>query len=110
MVLEGVIDDSLAGFGASLKLPVAPLTTFRGGVEIPSVRPVDLAAAIQTPVLIGHGDADDLIPLDRGKALFEAFRSPQKQWETVEGGTHQNVLTTPEAFYARMATFLLSKE
>ena len=41
----------------------------------------------QGPLLMIHGDADETVPFDSGRALFEAAREP-KRFVTVPGGTH----------------------
>lgn len=45
---------------------------------------------ISAPLLFFHGDADDLIPHDLGRRLFEAAPEP-KQWRTVPGAGHNDV-------------------
>jgi hypothetical protein len=42
---------------------------------------------VKCPVLIAHGTADDVIPVDHGQRLFAAAREPKKQI-IIEGGTH----------------------
>ena len=39
------------------------------------------------PLLIIHGDADQVVPFKHGLALFEAAREPKEMW-VVEGGGH----------------------
>lgn len=43
------------------------------------------------PLLVIHGTADNVVPYEQGKAVFEAASSSQKLLETVEGGTHHNL-------------------
>ena len=42
---------------------------------------------VEEPVLIVHGTADEVIPLDHGRRLFEVANEP-KRLEIVEGGSH----------------------
>ena len=35
-------------------------------------------AGVTVPVLILHGDKDDVVPLDAGRRLFEAARAPKQ--------------------------------
>ena len=107
--LEGVIQDTAEGTLDPIIPVIEKMTRMRGGADITAVRPIDLAPEITTPVLVVHGDRDVLISVSRGRRLFRAFGSEEKQWETVEGGTHAGVLVTPEPLYATMATWLLSK-
>lgn len=75
----------------------------RGGVDPAAVTPADWAAKVSTPLLVAHGTDDDLILLDSGRKLFEAYASPEKQWLVVKGGTHNNVLVTEMPLYSAMA-------
>ena len=44
-------------------------------------------AQINAPLLIVHGDQDDLIPIEMGRQLYDRARDP-KQFSPVEGGGH----------------------
>ena len=103
--LGGVIDDTWAG---SFRFLVDEMVEARGGPEVRRVRPVDLVGSLKTPILFVHGDSDDLINEKRGRALFEAS-SGEKEFLTVEGGTHANVLVTEAPVYAAMAEWLLAQ-
>ena len=56
----------------------------------------DIIAGIQLPLLIAHGDADELIPFSEGKAVFERAPSP-KQFLTLpdEGHNFPSELVLP---------------
>jgi fermentation-respiration switch protein FrsA (DUF1100 family) len=57
----------------------------------------DLATRdVHIPVLIVHGDADPVIPIDLARRLFE-YTSEPKTFIRVAGGGHL-VLGSPEAF------------
>ncbi len=60
-------------------------------------------AASKAPLFVFHGDADALIPIALGRALFDAAPEP-KTWLTVRGAGHNDV-QTPEAERA-MLNFL----
>jgi len=62
------------------------------------------------PTLVVHGTADDFIPLADGQRLFRAIPDPRKRWLAVEGALHGNVLGTPQAVFAEMATWMLRWE
>lgn len=70
--------------------------------------PVAWAKIINMPVLVIHGDADDVIDISQGKRLFAAYASPQKQWFTVPRATHSNVLVTDAPVYATMTHWFLT--
>jgi fermentation-respiration switch protein FrsA (DUF1100 family) len=44
------------------------------------------------PLLMAHGDADDVIPYELGRKLFEAANEP-KQWVILPGGVHNHATT-----------------
>ena len=46
--------------------------------------------ALNVPVLIVHGDADDTVPLRAGQALFNAASEP-KSFYVVEGANHDGL-------------------
>ncbi|MBO6548302.1 MAG: alpha/beta fold hydrolase [Rhizobiales bacterium] len=51
-------------------------------------------ASISMPLLIVHGKEDQVIPLEFGKALFEAAIEP-KQMEVIEGAGHNDLYEHP---------------
>lgn len=64
--------------------------------EMAGIRPVEEIGALSpTPVLIIHGDRDDLVPVDEAYRLFQAAREP-KELFIVEGGGHK-LRHNPEA-------------
>ncbi len=87
---------------------VQSLVKLRGGYRLEQIRPLELVCKLDLPTLIAHGTKDDLIPLNCGRELFEALPNKDKQWISVEDGTHDHVLTTPMPLYAEMAAFYLS--
>ena len=104
--LSGVVEDSMGIFSGMFSPLAGDLIVRRGGVDVTLVNPVDLAGGIEIPVLVVHGDEDDLISYTRGKALYEAFAG-EKKFVTVPGGNHDNVLVTEAPVYAEMAKWFL---
>ncbi len=47
-------------------------------------------AAIECPLLVVHGMRDRVIPIERGRALFELATAP-KRWVPIEGAGHNNL-------------------
>lgn len=111
--LENVVEDRLAPLPPAWLPPVeatlADWARLRGGADLRSVRPDLWASRVALPVFMAHGDADRLIPLNRGRSLFEAFASPDKTWTPVPGGDHYNVLVTALPLYAKMSAWLLAR-
>lgn len=66
----------------------------------------DAVAAIKRyegPVLIAHGDADEVVPFDHALALYQAAKGP-KQLVTISGGKHNDPL--PEEYRIALDKFL----
>lgn len=59
------------------------------------------APSIALPVLVVHGDADTVIPLEHGKRLAAAF--PHAELREVGGGTHENLYKNVSTFDALVA-------
>ena len=55
------------------------------------------------PVLVVHGDNDEVIPYELGKRLAPLF--PHGEFMTVPGGQHNNLWERPEVL-ARLRAFL----
>lgn len=66
-----------------------------------------LAFAIGAPVLIQHGTADQLIPIEEGQRLADALMAAEIEvrFEAVSGATHVN-LTRQPGYARRMVGFL----
>jgi len=78
-------------------LPVWPLlrTSFDSEARI---------AAIDAPLLMLHGENDDIVPFDMGRRLFAAAKAP-KEFTGVEGAGHNDVYLKAD-FIAALRTFL----
>ncbi|MEZ5919167.1 MAG: alpha/beta hydrolase [Alphaproteobacteria bacterium] len=53
---------------------------------------------IRMPLLVLHGDRDEVVPLQSGQALFEAAHNP-KTFIVIDGGTHHNLYSYGAASY-----------
>ena len=62
-------------------------------------------AQVRIPLLIIHGNRDEVIPYDLGQAVFEAANEPKRFW-TIEGGHHNDLVQVagPE-FSKRLGEF-----
>jgi fermentation-respiration switch protein FrsA (DUF1100 family) len=54
---------------------------------------------LKAPLLVIHGDRDDIVPLSHGEALFAAAPEP-KRLEVVRGAGHNDLLWVAGAAYA----------
>jgi alpha-beta hydrolase superfamily lysophospholipase len=110
--LAGVIRDQIRSFPITLpgitETVLIRIIKILGGVDINQVVPESWATQIKVPVLVVHGDADNLIDFSRGKSLFDGFtQAHYKQWLPVPGAGHNNILVTKEPVYAQMSAWLL---
>lgn len=64
-------------------------------------------AQVQAPTLVVHGTADEIVPLDMGRRLFEAAPGP-KELYLVEGAGHNDAhWVGGDAYYRKIAEFAL---
>jgi len=73
------------------------------------VAPVEVMPVLHAPVLLIHGSADDLIPLEAAQQLWHAAPEGQCLLYVVEGAGHVEAYTlNPAAYFERIETFLRS--
>ena len=63
-------------------------------------RLVDRLPALSLPKLIIHGDKDDIIPIELGRQVFDAAKSP-KEWYVIQGADHNNTYVVGGGSYFR---------
>ena len=74
-----------------------PLTEIRTGQTVRDLK---------MPLLVIHGERDQLVPLAQGQAIFAAANEP-KMLHTVPGAGHLNIFTVdPDTFTEQMRSFL----
>jgi fermentation-respiration switch protein FrsA (DUF1100 family) len=56
------------------------------------------------PLLMSHGTADEVVPFEMGKKLFEAATTKNKRFFVVEGGSHNS--PQPDDYYEALGEFL----
>ncbi len=59
---------------------------------------------IQTPTYLIHGTEDDLIPFEHGQRLFELSNAKEKEFYSIEGGNHNDLLTFETPFFRALDT------
>jgi fermentation-respiration switch protein FrsA (DUF1100 family) len=62
---------------------------------------------VRAPVLILHGDADEVVPYRQGRAVFDAARDP-KAFARIPGGRHNDLLESGGETYWRAWTDFLA--
>jgi fermentation-respiration switch protein FrsA (DUF1100 family) len=85
--------------------PFAPITVWiaseRAGIDVNGVRPMDLIGRISPrPILIIHGLADYIVPVENSRRNFAAAREPKQLW-LVPGAGHGKAHTVAKAEYER---------
>ncbi len=60
---------------------------------------------LEVPLLLLHGDKDEVVPYSSGKKLFESILNPHKKLVTLPGGKHNNLDSFPE-FWLEIEKFL----
>lgn len=61
---------------------------------------------IKVPILIMHGDKDELVPIEQGRKLFEAANEP-KEFYTIPGATHNDThIVGGEEYYGVIKRFV----
>jgi len=88
--------------------PFAPLIIFWGqqeaGIDIRQVRPIDdIATLSPRPVLLVHGELDDLIPVVNAHQLYEAAHEPKELYLIPNAG-HGGFIEAAGEAYARKIT------
>ncbi|MEX2262532.1 MAG: alpha/beta hydrolase [Bryobacteraceae bacterium] len=83
---------SSAGAVAAGVLPVL------GPLVVRTFDSIGKIGRVRAPLLIVHGDRDEVIPLELGRALFDAAREP-KQWIAVKGAGHNDLVEAAGTAY-----------
>ena len=81
---------------------VGPLASLVGG-GFPSIERI---TRLRAPLLFFHGDRDDIVPIELGRALFAAAPEP-KRFEVIAGAGHNDTVQVGgRAYLARIGAFL----
>jgi len=80
-------------------LPIGPLLQTRFDV-------LEKVAKVKVPLLVLHGDRDDLVPYEQGRKVFAAARAP-KEFYTIHGATHNDTYRVGgDAYFERLRGFV----
>lgn len=101
LILESTFTSAREMAGRMLPLPGIHLILRASYDSLAAVRELEL------PLLVIHGTADDLIPFEMGRRIFEQAASPQKQFREVPGGRHNDTyLLAGDAYYDWLRDFM----
>lgn len=98
-----------------LESPLASLSNMAGAV-LPVIGPLlargfdtrSKIGQIHAPLLVIHGDADEIVPFSQGQAVFRAANPPKELWR-VPGARHNDLLYIAGGEYVtRLRAFLQS--
>jgi len=110
--LENVIDNSfknyLPGFYWTLSGPVKLCSKKVLNFDISRADSIEGWGECKLPLLVVHGDQDELIPVNLGKNFYESVSTHKKKWISVKGANHTNVLITAHPLYADIVEFIRS--
>jgi len=80
-------------------LPLGPLLRTRYDA-------VEKIRKVKAPVLVLHGDRDEVVPFEQGKKVFEAAPSP-KEFYTIRGAHHNDTyIVGGDAYFAVLKDFI----
>jgi len=80
-------------------LPIGPLLRTRYDI-------VEKIEKVHVPVLVLHGDRDEVVPYEQGKRVFEAAREP-KEFYAIRGAHHNDTfLAGGENYFAALRSFI----
>lgn len=78
------------------------------GMRVEAADSAALIPALKCPVLLAHGTADRVIPVECGRRLYAALPPGlEKRWVEIPGADHDNVLITDFPIYAEMVEWML---
>lgn len=97
--LNGVVLESTFTSIPAVARRLLPMLPADALFKSETYRSVEKIKDTHAPVLVIHGDADDLIPVSEGKALFEAAGEPKRLY-IVHGAGHNDVAYTAGREYA----------
>ncbi|MGH7830190.1 MAG: alpha/beta hydrolase, partial [Candidatus Binatia bacterium] len=67
---------------------------------------VDKVKKIKVPILVLHGDRDDIVPYEQGKKVFEAAPEP-KEFYTIRGARHNDTYVVGgDPYFAALKNFI----
>jgi hypothetical protein len=105
-----VVESSFTSLGEMAKRAVSvPFASVLAAYDFDSVAKI---GRVTVPVLVIHGEDDELVPMEMGRRLYEAARgAPWRRIHAVEGGDHDSTLAVGgEAYWEAWKAFLATVE
>jgi fermentation-respiration switch protein FrsA (DUF1100 family) len=82
-------------------LPLGPLLQTRYDV-------LEKVRRIKTPILILHGDRDEVVPFSHGKAVFDAAPQPKEFYRIANAGHNDTYLIGGDTYFQKLKSFIES--
>lgn len=79
------------------------------GIDLGSLKPASEVRKLAYPVLIIHGEADERIPIDEGREVYEAAPSGSEFWTLPGVGHAGGFPEQPEEYVRRVLSYLDSR-
>ncbi len=97
-----VLESAFTNIDDMARRMIGPLANFVGG-GFPSDERI---TRVRAPLLFFHGDRDDIVPIELGRALYAAAPEP-KRFESIDGAGHNDtVVVGGNAYFAKIGAFL----
>ena len=101
LVLETPMPDARSVLRSS---PILWVLSFLSTYTFPTTR---LLEKYQGPLLIVHGDADEIVPFDAGRRVFERAPSLKKTFITIDGASHNDLhIARPTSYWSAIDAFV----
>lgn len=68
----------------------------RAGFTVAEIQPTEAARRITQPVLVIHGERDNLIPVKDAHQLFEHLASTNKEWYAAKNSDHDHIMKSAD--------------
>lgn len=87
---------------AKVILPALPIASlFSAKFDV-----VDKVGKINTPLLVLHGDQDEIIPYEQGQRVFAAAREPKRFYSIKGAGHNDTFIAGGNAYYEQLRSFI----
>lgn len=88
-----------------LLVPGLPLASLEAGCWLPSVRPSEAVRRVRAPIWLAHAERDPLIPLEKGRAMYDAAREPKELYVSPTPGHGIALLEGREGYLDSLGRF-----
>ena len=76
------------------------------GIDLTKNNPVEIAAQINAPVLVMHGDQDRTVPVEMGQHIYSVLKNPKSHIEIFKGKDHTLEIIEFDRYYQVVKKFI----